>query len=211
MKFRSIQITAPATTPVSVAEVKNYLRVDDAADDTLIGILIGAAVKLLEDDLSMKFINQQWDFWADTFGERKSEWWDGTREMARSALQYSGELCLPVGRIVSVDKFSTYDNSDNEIAENVSNYVVDKVSKQGRLGLKMGGLWPTTVLRPINGIQIRATLGFGATAADVPQDIKQAIMEVVGHSYENRGDQDKMTIPDHVHQLIRSWKVVRIG
>lgn len=211
MNFISQLITAPTTTPVSVAETKTYLRIDGSDEDTLLATLIGSATRTLEEELSMKFISQVWDFFADSFGEgRKAPWWDGSRDMAISALMSTDPMNLPFGRIISLDQFSTYPDSGVPVNETVGNYIVDTWSKQGRISLKTGASWPVTVLRSVGGIRIRCTVGFGDAAA-VPQDIKQAIMELVAHMYENRGDQSKMEIPPHVLSLVKSWKVVRIG
>lgn len=211
-RFTTVQITEPSVEPVTLAEVKTYLRIDTNEDDNLITMLLKSARKLLEAELGMKFISQQWDFYTDEWGLcKKAPWWDGVRDGAVSELYSKEAIELPFGRIISLDAFNTYADDDVAVDAGVSNYSVDKFAKQGRIALKNGQTWPTTVLRPVAGIQIRCTLGFGTAASDVPADIKQAIMEIVSHSYENRGDQDKMTIPDHVFQLVGSWGSVQIG
>jgi uncharacterized phiE125 gp8 family phage protein len=66
-----------------------------------------------------------------------------------------------------------------------SNYIVDKTSFVPKLVLGYGLSWPSVQLGPVNAIEIEYVAGYG-TAADVPQMIKQAILLLVSHWYENR-------------------------
>ena len=54
------RIAAPATEPLSVSEVKIYLRLDTATEDTLIGDLIKAARSVAEEHLRRSLITQSW-------------------------------------------------------------------------------------------------------------------------------------------------------
>ena len=213
MKMSKKLVTPPAAEPATLAEVKNYLRIDVSDDDSLITTMIKAATRRLEDELSMRFITQVWDFWFDGFGpigKGKDDWWDGTKQVAISTLTQQARICFPLGPCQSLDKFSTYGDDDQEIAATLADYSVDKVSNQARLALKNGSVWPSTYLRPINGVQVRMTLGFGDATA-IPYEIKQAVLELTGHMYENRGDQDQMTIPAHILELVKPWVVVSLG
>jgi len=54
------RITAPATEPVTLAEAKLYLRVDNSAEDALITDLIVAARMSAENYLKSSLITQSW-------------------------------------------------------------------------------------------------------------------------------------------------------
>ncbi len=62
------------------------------------------------------------------------------------------------------------------------------------------------------GIQLffRVEVGFG-DATMVPADIKMAVKELVAHMYENRGDQNEMTIPPHILMLVESYRRMKVG
>ena len=52
--------TDAASEPVTVADAKAYARVDDSADDTLIGTLITAARKRVEKETGLALMPQTW-------------------------------------------------------------------------------------------------------------------------------------------------------
>jgi len=62
---------------------------------------------------------------------------------------------------------------------------VDSVSQPGRLVLKSGQSWPSATLRPANAIVIRFVAGW-ASLGELPLRIKQAMLLLIGHWYENR-------------------------
>lgn len=209
-------ITPPATIPVSVAEMKEYLRIDNAVEDTGIERMIKAATRKLEAYTGIFFITQTWDVFLDSFvqvsGRKSSPWWSGTKDGAIGDV-FGGpgtNILLPIGVAQSLSEFSTYGDDNVAVNETVGNYIVDTVGNRARVGLKVGGVWPQTVLRANNGIRFRLVVGFGE-AADVPADIKEAIMEFVAHIYENRGDQEEMKIPAHIEGMVDQYRRYKIG
>lgn len=206
-------ITGPANPVISVTDLKTYLRIDNSVEDGLLAVMEAAAVKRLEDETSHKFINQTWDIFLDNYPIKPSEkWWDGVREMAITEIVTPmRNITFPLGVASSFVEFSSY--SDSEVFNHtVSDYVFDSVGHRARVGLKLGGVWPTTILRSVNALRFRFVFGFGADETAVPNDIKMAVREFVAHMYENRGDQDAMKIvPAHVLTLIESYRRVKIG
>lgn len=189
-----ILITPPTVEPVSLTEAKAHLRIDIADDDTLIGSLITAARSHLENTARPKLamINQTWEYIADS--------WPGgdTLELRPYPLQ----------SVTSI----TY--TDPDAAATVlasSNYVVDTYTQPGRLRLKTAANWPGTTLRELNGLAIRFVAGYGAAGSAVPIQLRQAILLLVGHWYENR--EPVMTtgmmaapLPMTVDALFRNWR-----
>ncbi len=204
-------VTPPATSVVTTAELKEYLRIDTTADDNRLSVMEAAAVKGLEAYTDRKFITQIWDVFMDWWPCRPTnQWWDGQREIARSELFTTDRnITLPIGQAQEVTEFSTYDD-EQEYQETISDYIIDTVGQRTRIGLKLGAVWPTTILRPNNGIRFRVKCGYGNAAA-VPQEIKQAIKEFVAHMYENRGDQKEMVMPGHVLMLVNHLRRNKLG
>ena len=176
-------ITPPATEPVTVAEAKAHLRVDFADDDTYIGTLITAAREDVEATISRALVTRTIDYYRDQF--------PGIRPWPRSDVI---ELVQPPLIAITWLKFTdtygtvrtwTPSGSDllNELG--VLNAHVDVVNSPGRIRLAYSQVWPTQVLRTLNGITIRYTCGYGAAAA-VPVRAKQAMMMLIGTWYENR-------------------------
>ena len=86
-------------------------------------------------------------------------------------------------------------------------YIVDISSEPGRVVLAYGKSWPSTTLQPANGICIEFDAGYGDAAADVPAAVKQAMLLLIGHLYENREavtDKSTVVLPMAVESLL--WK-----
>lgn len=164
-----ILIDAPTVEPVTVAEAKLHLRVDIATDDTLIGLLITAARQTLElmarPQLAM--ITQTWKYIAD-------QWPSGDTVELRP---------WPLQSVASI-KYTDDDGVTTTWAS--TNYLVDTYSEPGRVRLKSDASWPSTTLQELNGLAIQFVAGFGASGSAVPAPLRQAMLILVGHWYENR-------------------------
>jgi hypothetical protein len=212
MKYQLQLVTPPATTVATVAELKDYLRIDNALEDTRISLMLEAATNMLQDELSLKFIEQVWDIYLDYFPMNgRTVWWDGVQDYSIKELSGQAKnITLPLGIGKEFIAFETFDDSNVAIPENVANYIFDSVNNQTRVGLKLGSVWPQTVLRPNNGVKFRIKFGFGAAASAVPGEIRMAVFELVAHMYENRGDQNEMVIPAHILTLVKSWRRMKL-
>lgn len=212
MRFQTELVTAPAISPVTITQAKEYLRIDNNLEDTRIDLMIQSATNRLQSHLSLKFINQVWNIFLDFFPmNSRTEWWDGTRDYSIKELSGQAKnISLPLGIAKEFISFSTFDDSNVAIPENVSNYIFDSVGYRTRIGLKLGGVWPQTVLRPNNGVKFQIKFGFGETSDDVPAEIKMAILELCAHMYENRGDQNEMIIPAHILTLVEPWRRIKL-
>ncbi len=181
-------ITAATEDPVDLTGAKAHLRVSTSGEDALISALIAAATKVCEDLTGRAFVSQPWDLWMDRFpssSKGSDDWWDGTREgYIPSILGCPGQIELPIAPLVSVTSITTYDLADAATVFSSSGYFVDTMSEPPRIALKSGYSWPTS-LRGINAIAIRCVFGYG-TSDDVPQAIKQAILMLISHWFENR-------------------------
>jgi uncharacterized phiE125 gp8 family phage protein len=179
--------TAPASEPVTLAEAKAHLRVDISDDDTLIDGLIASARRYFEEAARRALITQTWRLSLDG-------WPSGD------------EIELPRPPLQSVTSVIYKDQDGNATTWAAANYIVDTDSEPGRIVLAYGQSWPTGVLYPANPIQITYKAGYGDAGSSVPTQMKQAILLLIGHYYENREDTIAGTtikaIPLGVHSLI---------
>jgi uncharacterized phiE125 gp8 family phage protein len=164
MKIKTI--TAPVTEPVTLTEAKAQCRVDIATDDALITSYISAARLYCERIDWRSFMTQTLEVWFDT--------WPGADEIA-----------IPRPPLQSVTHVKYYDEDNVEATLASSAYYVDTISTPGRIVLNADESWPAMTLRPANGLVVKFVAGW-ASAGEVPQTIKQAILLVIGHWYENR-------------------------
>jgi len=177
--------TAPVNEPWTLSDVKNYLKVDTSADDTLITTLISAARQAAESYLNMALITQT-----------------VTEKLDRLN---SPTLYLSVSPVISVSNFQ-YADSQNTTQTFVStNYVVDTFSNPARLSLAYGKTWPT-LYGNINDVTITYTAGFGTEASGVPTQIRQAMLMMIADSYDNREDYVKK-MPTASQYLLDQYRV----
>jgi uncharacterized phiE125 gp8 family phage protein len=157
-------VTAPASEPVTLAEVQAHVRQDSSADDTYLTALITVARAAVEDECNTALITQTWDVFHAGF----------------PACEY---IRLPRGPIASVSsvKYTLADDTE----QTFSNTKYDVDTRRGRVVLKDSQLWPSETLRPMDPVVIRCVLGYGNAAA-VPTPIRQAILLIIGHLYEHR-------------------------
>lgn len=175
-------VTGPAVEPVTVDEVKLCTRVAHSVEDTLITQWIKAARKMAEEYQHRTYIQQTYILTFDDYPDRCID--------------------IPQPPLVSVDSVKYYGTDNTEYDFDSSNYFVDLTSEVGRLALNYNTLWPTTTLRPTNGVIINFTAGYGATADDVPDSVKNAIYLYCTHMYENR-DSEAGTIPRQFFDVLQ--------
>ena len=162
-------VTAPALEPVSTVVAKGHLRVDITDDDSYIAGLVAAVRTNLEKQFDTAFVTQTWELYLDN--------WPG-----------GDEIPIPLWPLQSVTTVKYTDEDGNESTYSSDDYLVDAVSRPGRLKLKSSASWPSVTLQELNAVVVRFVAGYGDAASDVPEPIRQAILVQVGELYENRED-----------------------
>ena len=188
-------VTAPAATPITLAEVKEQLRIEHSDDDALITRLIAVAVAYTDAQAALghAMITQKWAQWL---GANPSQ---------------SVELAL--GPVQSVTAVKYYDTANTLQTDTLSNYEIVGTEFAKSIGPKAGFNWPTTYDRP-DAIRIEYEIGYGDAASDVPQTIRHALMLLVGHWYDNReqsGMDELSNIPFGFDALIGMHRRVWYG
>ena len=159
-------ITPPALEPVTLGEARLHCRVDVEDDDDVLLRLIMAAREYAEQRECRAYLTQTLELYLDCWPARN-------------------EIRLPRPPLQSVTSVKYYDEDDAEYTLSSTTYLVDSVSQPGRLVLKSGQSWPSATLRPANAIVIRFVAGW-ASLGELPLRIKQAMLLLIGHWYENR-------------------------
>lgn len=191
---------------------KEFLKIDNTADDTLLEILIATATRKIESYLDKKLITQQWELFLDRIpNESKTKWWDGTIEGALVAMVPPVRVLeMPFGPLQGVDSFEVYNENGDPTTFSDSNYVVDNAGPLGRLALKSTAQWPDmSNARTINAIKITGTFGYGEDSEFLPQDIIHAVKMTVAHLYEHRGDEDFKGLPATVLMLLEPHRMIK--
>lgn len=207
--------TGPAIEPVSLTDAKLHCRIDDDTDDAYLVSLVRLARRHIEDTCNLALISQTWDWYLDCFPSSylyTDNLWDygGYQE---------GVLCFPKNPAISVTYIKYTDTDGAEQTWSSANYTVDTSSRVGRIYPVYNGTWPTDVRDYPKAVNIRFVCGYsdsGASPRDlsdnVPQELKQAILLLIGHLYKHRELTETTTLTDvpwTVDQLIapyRNWK-----
>jgi len=201
--------TAPATEPVTAADVKNQLELDvsDTSKDSQIELYITAARQLVEEFTGLALITQVWKLTLDRWPSNQTKWWDGVRDGAVQDLVESGrasQILLPRYPLQSVDTI-TADDAAVTIADV---FITDTAQKPGRLIVKRGATWPV-ILDNANGIEITYSAGYGANATDVPAALRLAIIQIAAYMFEHRGDCNTENVIDKsgASVLLKSYMI----
>jgi uncharacterized phiE125 gp8 family phage protein len=164
----SIQTTPPAAEPVSLAEAKAHLRIGHADEDAFISRLIIAARRHLESQTGLAFMTQSWSCFRDAWPETPG-------------------VDIPVMPVQAVVDVKVYGDDDEAAVIDAAHYYLDAASRPPRLMRRASRIWPAPG-RIGNGIEIAVTAGFGAASGDVPEPLRQALLQLVAHWYGHRGD-----------------------
>jgi uncharacterized phiE125 gp8 family phage protein len=170
-------VTAPATEPLTLAEVRAHLRVTVADEDDLLASLIVAAREYAETFTHRAFLAQTWDLQLDGFPQ------------CFSTLDGAGSIWVPKAPLVSVTSLSYVDTAGVTQVWPASNFTVDAPvgpkARPGRLTPAYAVYYPVTRRVP-NAVTVRFVAGYGTAAAAVPASIKAAMKLLIGNWWINR-------------------------
>jgi uncharacterized phiE125 gp8 family phage protein len=167
--YRSlIQYTAPATTPVTLAEAKTQCRVDTSDDDTYITSLITMATEYVENVLDISLISQTLEARYDCF-----PLW---------------EIVLPRPPMASGTVTVIYRDEAGQtvtIASSSGAFQTDHYATPGRIYPLYEGVWPA-VRGDENSVIVRWPAGYGASGSNCPATVRGLCLLLVAHWYEMR-------------------------
>lgn len=184
----TIEITSSPTLDsiITVAQLKENLRVDHTDEDTLIEALRDAAISWIEDYCNTRLGDVTAVGYLDSFhGQR-----------------------FPVGPVNSISSVTYLDTANATATLAASKYWYDIKTKASRITFTNV---PSTYDDAFNRVQINMNLGY--TEATIPQPIIQAIRLMVGHLYENRqevvqGGNVPRELPMGMHALLSPYRIV---
>ena len=156
-------LTANATLVIELQDVKDHLKVDVTADDTLITNLIKAATSSCQE-----YTNR---FFLSTILEQYSSSWIGISELFKS----------PVSLIEEITYFN--ENNDPKTLSS-SVYNLNNVIMPSVIEVNVGESFPNIAER-WDAVKVKYHVGVG-DISEVDNGIKQALLLTIGHWYANR-------------------------
>ena len=172
--------TQPTDEPVTLGEAKAQIRVDHSDEDDLIQRMIGAARGWVEKHLDQPLMEQTITGATDVF--------PGTLELTPN--------------LRSVVEVRYVDGGDVEQTVDPSSYLVDDFSRVGAVYPSPGKSWPDSRGAPFD-VQVDFVAGY-ETPADVPDEIKSAVLLLVGHWYANREQTVTGSVPEEIKMGVES-------
>jgi uncharacterized phiE125 gp8 family phage protein len=183
-----ILVEGPAVEPVSLADMKAHLRVDDDAEDALIEGLVKAARLMVEAASRRLLIEQRWRVHLDRWPE-------------------NGTLLLPLSPLITVEGITIADASGAEVPIPPERIDADLLSDPPRIAASD----PPVPRLPRNGIAVTLRAGYGASSEDVPATLRLAVKIIVARWYENRGDiAGDQTLPPDALALVAPFRRARL-
>jgi uncharacterized phiE125 gp8 family phage protein len=188
-------LTGPVREPVSLDETKAWLRLDSDDEDQLLSALIVSARLTLEAHTRRFFVTQSWrmtfDAWPASVLRRKS-------------------LSVPFAPMRSVAAIRVFDADDAEQTLDAETYRAPPAQERGRIVFREA---PQSPGRDGDGVEIDVVAGYGDDAADTPEPLRRAVLALVAHWHENRGDQAEAAarLPTLVAALARPYRRERLA
>ena len=170
---RLVVETPPSEEPVSFQEAKEHVVASDGFDEDLIGRQIVSAREWVENYLKRSLVTRTFQFFLDGF-------------------PLSEKVFLPFPPISSVSSVSYLDEDGVSEPVPTSDYQLSKRSDPPFLVPAYEKKWPSP-RKVYEAVTIEYVAGYGA-ASDVPQAIKQAMLLILGQTYNQREEM----MPSHL-------------
>jgi len=183
-----ILLAGPALEPLSLDEMRVYLRLQTSEEDGLVLSLIKAARNAVEQGARRALIAQKWRLRLPHIPREKS--WR-----------------LPISPILSLDAVRTFDALGNPVLLDLALFQLDGSA----LCISQALMSPDSFTA---GVEIDLTAGFGAQPTDVPEALRQAMRMLVAHYYEHRADalhEDHVAhFPAAIAAAVAPWRRMRM-
>jgi uncharacterized phiE125 gp8 family phage protein len=161
------QISAPAAEPVTVAEAKLHSRIDGNTDDAVITSQLLAAREYIEALIKGPLMQRSYRLRLDRFPSGNT-------------------LMVPGFPVVSVTAIRYIDGAGTQQTMSNALYALNADQSPCRIALnRSANAWPTVYnMEGVWSVEVEYIAGY-ANAAAVPQALKQAMLLVFGHWFDN--------------------------
>ena len=163
-------VTAAVCEPISLPEAKVHLRIDGSDSDTYVNKLIATARRHIETITRRRLIQQTWDYTLAEFP--------------------IGDILLPIQPVSSITSVEYVNGSGTTTAFTDFSLISD--GPRSRVVLDYNVSWPTTRAHG-NAVTVRFVAGYEPStdspqdlAANVPEDLREAMYLLIGDLHENR-------------------------
>lgn len=180
-----ILVTDAAEEPLTLEEVKTFLRIDGNDYDNIITPLIKTVRQLAEKIIGRDMVNKTWKTYFDyfLFSSFKSNIYPFF------CPNYFGEYTVEIlkSKLQSITSIKYYSNDVLTVYDS-SNYYISDNSDYASIYLKSNATTPTNIDERKQAIEITFVSGYGASRDDIPQALREAMLYHIAALFENAGD-----------------------
>lgn len=159
-----VTLTPPVQFPVSLDDAKGQIRGTGNAEDDTLQRMIAAATARVESYLRRRLIRQLVELRLDRLAPR---------------------LSLPLAPVIEIDEILCEGPDGAEISVPGERYRLLNAAEGPVVVLEDGQAWPDH-RRRAESVRVRFWAGYGPDPEDVPEDIRHALLMLVGHFFEHR-------------------------
>jgi uncharacterized phiE125 gp8 family phage protein len=187
-------LAGPATEPIALAEAKAFLRVDGSDEDPFISTLIAAARLHTESVTGRAMISQSWRVVLDA--------WPRDRRVG-----------LPVAPLQSLSAVRAYDADGEATVLTLSQFQAETGMAPAHVFVPapVSGM---PITRRHDAIELDYVAGYGDTSGDVPQDLRHAVLTLIGYWFEHRDAVivagSGAVVPPGFNRLVEPYQAVRL-
>lgn len=172
--------TPPNGLPLTLEQVKTHLRIDGAAEDALLTALIGAATEHVQNMTNRQLMRATYRLFLD---------------------RLPTSVPLPRPPFAAIKTISATDEAAQVVEFEAGYYTTAGTDLATLRGVLDSGWYASTY----KNIVIEYEAGY-PNAEAIPEPIKQAMLLIIGHLYENREDKTDR-FPKASDALLGSYRV----
>lgn len=165
-QWRGVSVkTKPTGELITLASLKQRLRIDFDDDDALLGNLLKGAIARVDgpNGIGVALMEQTW---------------------RKSLDHFPAAILLPGAPIKNVTSISYIDSDGAAQTMDAADYRVDILAEPVRIEPAFGKSWPAA-RHVVGAVTVEYLLG-ETDVANVPEDLIDAVCLLVGHRYEHR-------------------------
>jgi uncharacterized phiE125 gp8 family phage protein len=183
---------APTVEPIELDDAYTQLRLTTTESETAseVSRKISSARRQVERFTRRALVSQTWDLYLDGFP--------------------CGAIELPRPPLISVTAVTYRNTAGSWITLAPASYVVSApvgpTAERGTISLAYSQTWPSTY-GEVDVVKVRFVAGYGTTAVSVPDDLRDALLLILGDLYEHRtgGGHDRTA----AEAIMSSYRSVR--
>tara|TARA_R110002126_G_scaffold236695_1_gene380288 strand:+ start:440 stop:1087 length:648 start_codon:yes stop_codon:yes gene_type:complete len=201
-------VTGSNELAVNLVNVKSWLKIPSSlvADDTLLTALIKASAGYFEKITGRDLITKTYKTHLDRFPFANDiEYYSGLSNLnpkyndngiylRKSKLQSITSIKYYVSKVLTTWVSSDYYISDEPDYSAI--YLVEDID------------FPSTIDKRKQAVEIIFTAGYGIDSTFVPEDVQQALLQLISYLYENRGDCSDSSTMSAAMDLFSQFKIV---